>query len=393
MEFCVIVKGMGKEMWTCKKCELKNSDMKTVIESMNSIKSELSTIKDGQAEQQTERARVLEGLKSVEAVVKRMDSIEKTQTDQGERLLEQEVKTGKNAEKIEETARKTEAIEKRLAGMEGETVGVKVTNAVVRELREMEKNDRNLIIANIPESSAEEAEARKKEDEDKVCAVFSELNHGGIKPANVIRIGFGGRYPKKILVIFRTEEEKDKILHSAENTTLTNDVWLARSRTWNQREEARLFREEKRKEEEEGVVTQNGRPRGRAPGRPKKNGNGSLRGRGSQQERKRRMSGEEDEAKWRRTGENGRGRGTSKGGAAGRGGALGRGVSAGRGGAAGRGGLAVRGGGGGGVPSTSTPPPPMNGLGTPEAVQKTADRPATPHPSRSSMLEAAEENF
>ena len=329
-EFCESVRKLGKDVWCCGECEGKTAVMKTVIDKIETLHTEMVNIKKGQEGQQAEQERVLESIKVVETVVKRMEVIEKTQTDHGERLLEQEANTRKNIEKIEETEKRTEAIEKRLAGMDGETVSVKVTNAVVRELREMEKNDRNLVIANIPESLAEEAEVRKREDEKKVCAVFSELNYEQIKPANVICVGFGGRYLKKILVIFRTKEDKEKILESAEKTTLSNNVWLARSRTWNQREEARLFREEKRKEEEEGVVTQTqrGRPRGsgKGPGRPKKSVGGSVRGRGSRQEeslsRKRRISGENDEAKWRRTGAigRGRGRGISRGG--GRGGGV-----------------------------------------------------------------------
>ena len=106
VEFCEIVKTMGKEMWTCKECESKNADTKAVLESIKSIKSELSTIKEGQAEQQAERAeqqaeraQVLEGLKAVEAVAKRMDGLEKTQADQGERILDQEATPKKTHQK------------------------------------------------------------------------------------------------------------------------------------------------------------------------------------------------------------------------------------------------------------------------------------------------------
>ena len=64
--------------------------MKAVLESMQSIKSELGTLKNGQAEQkaeqQAEREQVLEGLKAVETVVKRLERVEDVQEQQGQRL-------------------------------------------------------------------------------------------------------------------------------------------------------------------------------------------------------------------------------------------------------------------------------------------------------------------
>ena len=50
----------------------------------------------------------------METVVRKMEDIEKTQADQGERLLEQEASTRKNSEKIEETEKRTTAIEKQI---------------------------------------------------------------------------------------------------------------------------------------------------------------------------------------------------------------------------------------------------------------------------------------
>ena len=188
-------------------------------------------------------------------------------------------------------------------------VNVMQTNAIIHELRAIEKSDRNVVIANLPESSEEEAAARKKEDEKRVGKVFKGLNLEQIKPVNVIRVGFRGRYPRKVLVILNSVEERDKALLNAEKTEMPNNVWLARDQTWNQREESRLFQEEKTREEVEGGVPLRGRPRGwgKGPGRPKKTGTGPDRGRGSRQDelgsRKRHRSGEEDNVKWSRTGE------------------------------------------------------------------------------------------
>ena len=207
------------------------------------------------------------------------------------------------------------------------------TNAIIRELRQIDSNERNVVICNLPESSREEAEERKKEDEVKIGQVLTELNAAHIKPVNVIRVGFGGRFPKKALVILRSTADSEKILESAEKITLTNGVWITRDRTWNQREEARLIWEKNQKQDSESIAPQKGKlgARGKGPGRPKA-GNGSVRGRGSRTgddgSRKRRWSGDEDEDKdkWRRT----RGRGTSRGAGRGRGGGRGGGRSPGR---------------------------------------------------------------
>ena len=332
VQFCEMAKLMEKDVWCCGECEGKTAVMKTVLDKIETLHTEMVVIKKGQEGQQIEQERVLEGIKVVETVVKRMESIEKTQADQGERLLEQEASTRKINDKIQETDERTTAIEKRLAEIDSDAVSVRQTNAIIREMRQLEREEKNLVISNLPESIENEAEERKKEDEKRVSAVLAELKNEQIKPTNVIRIGRGN--PRKLLVIFRTTDECKRILQSAEKATLQNDVWLSRARTWNEREEARLFREEKGKEEAEGAAPpQRGRPRGsgKGPG-PSKTGNGSVRGRSSRQDesgsRKRQRSGEEDNSKWRRTGENGRG-GRGRGGRGGRG--RGRGATRGRG--------------------------------------------------------------
>ena len=70
---------------------------------------------------------------------------------------------------------------------------------------------------------------------------------------------------------------------------LANGVFISHDRTFNQRQEARLYREEKEREEEAGagiaaeaeVVTGAAASRGRPQGRPRGSGAGSIRGRGS----------------------------------------------------------------------------------------------------------------
>ena len=372
---CEMMRTMVKSLWVCAECEGKTVAMKTVLDKIENLHTEMVVIKKGQEGQKAEQERVLEGIKVVETVVKRMEGIERIQADHGERLLEQEASTRKNQEKIAETADRTSAIEKRLEKLDSDAVCVKQTNAIIRELRDIETKERNLMICNLPESSMEEAEGRKKEDEKRVCDIFAELKADQIKPVNVIRVGFKGRYPRKTLVILHSTDESEKILQNAEKTKLSNEVWISRDRTWNQREEARLFREEKQKQESAGAVPQRGRP-----GRPRGSKNGSVRGKGSQQDasRKRRWSGDEDDSKWSRTG-NGRGRGASRGGRGGRGG----GVSLANANAAKDDNPILQ---QIGTIASGLVTPERDTVGLPKGL---SDRPGTPVPDRNSLLGAA----
>ena len=86
-------------------------------------------------------------------------------------------------------------------------------------------------------------------------------------------MGMKGRYPRKVLVVLQSVKECEDVLKKGQMTELANDVFLSRDRTFNQRQEARLFRAEKEKEEREGsgATRGRGRGRGRGPGRPRIN--------------------------------------------------------------------------------------------------------------------------
>ena len=53
---------------------------------------------------------------------------------------------------------------KRLEKIDSDALNVRLTNSVIRELRDLETKERNFIMCNIPKSLAEEAAERKKED-------------------------------------------------------------------------------------------------------------------------------------------------------------------------------------------------------------------------------------
>ena len=384
-EQCDMMRSMEKGFWSCKECETKNADLKAVLESMNSIKTELGTIKEGQAE-------------VVEAVAKRLDRIEDVQEKQERQLSTHEVAIKENTRKVEEGEKRTVMIEKKLEMINSDALNVKQINAVVRELRDIENSRKNLMICNMPESSKEDPNERKKEDEKRVSEVFQQLKAEDFKPRNVIHVGHRGKYPKKLLVILSHEEESEKILANAEETTLPDDIWISRDRTFNQREGARIFHAEKKEQEETtDAVPLRGRLRGsgKGPGRPK---NGSIRG-GRPDEshlRKRQQSGEDDDSKWRRTeGRGGRGAGRRAGRGAERG--AGRGASRGRGG---RGGGAASSGIAATVEDMASPSSQLPSLPTPRStstkeaassnpLQKTANRPETPQPIADAELGAA----
>ena len=290
VEQCDMMRSMARGFWSCKECESKSADMKAMLESMKSIKNELGTIKEGQAD-------------VVEAVTKRMERIEDVQEKQDLQLSTHEVAIKKNTKKAEEGDRRIKKLEDQVGkisrDMSDEVARMRQTNAVVKEIREIEKCEKNLIFCNIPESSSEDSEERKKEDENRLSVVFKELKMDTVKPTNVIRVGKNVHYPRKLKVVFRSQEDCDKILESGQKVRLSTGVFITPDRTYNQRQEARLYREEKEKEEasmavgaglaagtnwaagtsaaaEAGVATSR-RPRGRPPG----SGVGSVRGRKS----------------------------------------------------------------------------------------------------------------
>ena len=136
-----------------------------------------------------------------------------------------------------------------------------------------------------------------------------------MRPVKVIRVGQVGRYPRKALAIFSSVEHCERVLEKAEQVKLANNVFIMRDRTYNQREEARLFRLEREKEEnEEPSGTQAERGRARRRGRPPGRDNGSVRERGAaktrggakgprgaRESRKRKNSEDDDVAKRLRT--------------------------------------------------------------------------------------------
>ena len=293
VEQCEMMRSIEKGFWSCKECESKNADLKAVLDSMKTIKTELGTIKEGQAE-------------VVEAVVKRLDRIEDVQEKQEKHLSAHEVAIKKNTKKVEEGDRRVtrleEQVEKISQNMSGEAVMMRQTNAVVKEILEIEKCGKNLIFGNVPEPSSDNADDETAKDENQLSEIFKELGLDEIKPTKVLRVGKKAHYPRKVKVIFRTQEDRDKVLDRGESVKLAKGIFITNDRTYNQRQEARLYREEKEREEAgAGAETEvgtsaatttaaaaaaaqpRGRPRGRPPGGRTGSAKGSVKGKGIRQ--------------------------------------------------------------------------------------------------------------
>ena len=272
-DLCAMFKGMGKSMWTCNECEGKEVDMKAVIDTMGMIKTELSSLKQGQsvlqtdrAEQQAERAKVLKGLKAVEAVAKRMEKIEEVQEKQEERLAATEEAVKKNARNGEEGEKRMKKLEERFEKLDESASDMRQCNVVAREVREMERREKNIIIFNVPEITDAEDEQRKGVEQ--VDEILKELGLEGIKPTTVGRIGKTGTYPRKIIATLQSREQCERVVKkSREGAAITNNVFVNYDRTFNQRQEAKLFRMEKEEEEKETPQPDRGRGRGRPRGR------------------------------------------------------------------------------------------------------------------------------
>ena len=166
--------------------------------------------------------------------------------------------------------------------MSDDVMRMRQTNAVVKEIREIEKCEKNLIFGSIPEPSGETAEEQKSEDESRLLEIFKELGMEHISPADVQRVGRKGQYPRKVKVIPRSQEDREKILERGQSVKLANGVFITQDRTYYQRQEARLYREEKEKEERSSGEASAGVTAPRKPrGRPRGSGAGSVVGRGS----------------------------------------------------------------------------------------------------------------
>ena len=265
VELCEVMRKAGQDFFTGKKCQAKSADMKAVLESMQSIKSELGNIRNAQADQEAERGQVLEGLK---AVAKRHNRIEKVQEEQDQCLTKHDEAIDNNTRRREEGEEKIKKLKERMKKIDQNAIGMRQCKVVAREVREMEKRERRIVIFNVPESTEREEEDKIKADVKRVDEVLKELNFEGSRPKYLGRIGKTGKYPSQILGSLQNVEECEGVVKkSRDGPKLTGDVFVNHDRTFNQRQKAKLFPMEREEEEKGGDASQAGRGGGKARGR------------------------------------------------------------------------------------------------------------------------------
>ena len=308
-ELCKMMRDSGKSFWKCKACESKEADLKSVLVS---IQKEIVTIKKSQEDQKGEMKEVLDGLKRMEEVANKVDKIEEEQVRTSEQIRAQGETLRENTEKVAEACKRASDLEERLNEMDKEALNVRQTNAVVREIQEIEKRGKNLIFCKIPEVSTEDTEEGKRQDADTIDGLLRVLEAEEVKPVKVRRVGERGQLPRRILVIFESVADCEKVLHKSWEMELPDEAFVTKDRTYNQRQEARRYRLEREKEERDGVAPQ-GRGRGgkRGPGRPRGARSGGPGGRLQPGHRKRKNTdGNDDNTRPKRsnagTGESGR---------------------------------------------------------------------------------------
>jgi len=275
---CEVLERTPGSLWKCKACR-GNSSQPTDSSNLNELLLAMKkSMEEDRQERRTQNTEINEKLHSITSLTTKVDKIETEVATHDDRLS-----------KLEEKMEKTKS----------EDVGVRQTNAIIRELREIESREKNLIFSNVPEPESQSPENRKQEDMNKILNILKALDTTDIMPTNVIRVGKKGNYHRKLLVITNSPSNCEKILEKAEVTTLGHNVFISRDRTFNQREEARLYKEEKEKSKQirDPSVPTRGRGRGRGtrgrgretsrdPGRVEQpnyepKNTGSVRGRGS----------------------------------------------------------------------------------------------------------------
>ena len=240
-----MMKAMQRSLWVCRECEAKETDMKAVLQTVKSIKTELDTVTKRQKEQETERAKVVEGLKLVESVAKRMEKVEEKQEEQEQQLAKHEVAINSNSRKCAEGEKKMKGLEDRMEKIEKSdhnSFDMRQVNAVAKEVREMDKREKDLNFFNVPEAKEGEEDDVRREDGVKIKKIFQELGRGEIQPTDYRRIGKTGKYPRKILMTLSKTEEGEKVMkRGREGPALADNIFITRDRTFNQRQEARLW--------------------------------------------------------------------------------------------------------------------------------------------------------
>ena len=219
-----------------------------------------------------DRVRIIDGLKSIEAVKKRVDEVEEKQTAQEEEVSDQR-------KILEEQSRKLTDLEER----QTQTVDVnEIVNKAAMEMAERERRSRNFLVHLLPESLFTDQDDAMNDDKQKIEKLIAKITP---KPQinRLFRLGqprTTDQKPRSILVIAAESNQAKAVVNASFARTLDKiqgapDIHCTKDRSLNQRIVAGKINPSA----ETGGETSRGRGRGRGYGHGRGRGRRSRGGR------------------------------------------------------------------------------------------------------------------
>ena len=195
----------------------------------------------------------------LQALMDKFDSIdsklkEKADVDEMRRLEERVEKLEQSVVKLEKSA----GGEKKEATSTETGHGKSLVETSVNELKERDRRRENIIVFNIPESSCEDSDDRKKQDVERVLSVLEtelKIKASVSSPTRLGRRNDNGK-PRPLRLKVESEMAKNEILKVAKNLAIakeddTRKIYISRDMTPLEREQDKELRKElaeKRKE-------------------------------------------------------------------------------------------------------------------------------------------------
>jgi len=129
-------------------------------------------------------------------------------------------------------------------------------DCVFQELKDQQTRRKNIIIHNIPESDDNDPRARKTHDNDNLKEILKIISLSSIKDDDIKymnRIGEKRQTDRPLLVSFRNQEHRDRVLENARflKSSKKADISLIPDLTKRQRKEEDDLRKEMRKKNED----------------------------------------------------------------------------------------------------------------------------------------------
>ena len=257
-ELCKSIKEMPGCSWRCKLC----------IQKSDSIKSLLESVQSKMDEDKKDRDRVIQSLQSVEAMNKRLDTMEDKQ-EAHDRVLSSH----------DEIIKQQEGKIKELETKASQNFDFdKLVDSAAKESAEREKRSRNFLVHRLPELPHLNPDDSMKDDIEKVNLLVSKVVPS-INIVRAFRIGkprLEGENPRILLVTVVEEIQAKSVINASYAKMLTQvgenrDIYCTKDRSIVQRKVAR---------DSSVATTTLGNAEGTHPGRGRGRGRGNGRGRG-----------------------------------------------------------------------------------------------------------------